>query len=208
MRIKQKRAVNPFLTAPPAGAAPVIRTTTDQADHPVFGAAISIAGASVPLQIPAPDLPAPTVTHDLTPGALHVVGVHGGAGATSLTHLLGDTAVDTRGLVPADPGSVIRPRVLFVARTHGAGLAAARLAATQWAAGLLPIDLVGLALVADAPRLAKPLRPEVETVTRLTPRCWLIPWRQDWHELPQPRGDASGRMRRALSEIRAAATLS
>lgn len=128
------------------------------------------------------------------PSRLYVVGLHGGSGATTVTRLLTrslgaaaattgtpapDTqATDTHSARPYGPGGSPR-HALFVARCNGAGLAAAG----QWAAGLLTgTRLVGLVLVADTPTMSRQLRATAASVMGLTPRCWRIGWRPDWHD--------------------------
>ncbi len=83
---------------------------------------------------------------------LWLLGVHGGAGVSTLRRCL-----DEAGLPAADAGRAWpepdgRP-VLAVARTHGRGLAAAQAVALQYLSGHAPPDtmLIGCVLVPDGP---------------------------------------------------------
>ncbi|MGY1747846.1 DUF6668 family protein [Modestobacter sp. SYSU DS0511] len=132
---------------------------------------------------PQPGLNAPV--HGLavwdvpTDDRLWVAGVHGGAGETTLAVALAGTGTDRR-WPRADHADSAPPRVLLVARTHLAGLRAAQRAAQQWAAGATPdVELLGLALVPDAPgRLPKQLRDFAQVVAGGFPHSWSLPWEE------------------------------
>ncbi|MBB6398179.1 hypothetical protein BKA00_005093 [Actinomadura coerulea] len=68
--------------------------------------------------------------------------------------------------------------MLLVARSHAAGLCAAQAAVAQWAAGVLPgVQLIGLAVVADAPgKRPKPLADLMRLIAGGVPRLWDLPW--------------------------------
>lgn len=132
-------------------------------------------------------VPAPPAAHRLPStyrpetASVWFLGAHGGAGETTLTGLLDDSrAADHEW--PACPTPA---RVVLVARTTATGLLAARGALSQWAAGAVdaigPVDLLGLALLADAPgRLPRPLTELAELVAGGAPRAWLLPWVEAW----------------------------
>ena len=141
--------------------------------------------------VPAPTLPAlPTRRLDVV-ADVYVVGVHGGAGESTVAVLNPAWWVETGHGWPLVQTSA-SPRVLLVARTSASGLRAAQAAATQWAAGATPpIDLLGLVLVADAPgRLPRPLRELAQLVGGGVPRTWSLPWSEPWRlgEEVTPRG--------------------
>ena len=111
--------------------------------------------------------------------ALWIIGAHGGAGESRMADLLGARATDHRWPVLQD-GS--KPRVLLVCRADMRGLTAARSALTQWASGATPeVDLLGLAVLADAPgKTPKALRDLTSIVGGGAPRLWTLPWVEAW----------------------------
>lgn len=137
---------------------------------------------------PQPGVPAPD-TADRLPrvqqyatATVWWLGVHGGAGESTLAALGGRTAPAGHAWpMPAQRG--IANRVVLVARTNHAGLAAAQRAATEWASGELGdvVQLLGLVLIADAPgRLPKPLRHLAEVISGGVPRTWRLQWHEPW----------------------------
>jgi len=128
---------------------------------------------------PQPGITAPTHGLDVldvpADDRLWVVGVHGGAGETTLAVALSGSGTDRRWPRADNP-----PRVLLVARTHLSGLRAAQRAAQQWAAGAAPaVELVGLALIPDAPgKLPRELRDFAQLVAGGVPRTWFLPWEE------------------------------
>jgi hypothetical protein len=114
-------------------------------------------------------------------GRLWVMGVHGGAGETTVaTHLQGElfpTAATEHRWPDGSPGQA--PLVL-VGRTNVAGLQRLQEVATLWAAGVLPgADLLGAVLVADAPgRLPSPLASLSRLVAGGVPHVWRLDWNE------------------------------
>jgi len=137
--------------------------------------------------------------------AVWVVGVHGGAGATTLAQLLGPGAVELAQHLPIVPRGAPIPRVLLVARTHATGLAHAAGAASQWATGQTGITLVGLAVVDDAPRLPKKLVAEIARVGGMVPALWHLPWCESWRTATATPTELPRRTRKSLDAIKAAA---
>ena len=151
-------------------------------------------GTSQLLAAPGPQGPQPGIPAAPGPrmgtcpapvGYLYVAGVHGGAGETTVATWAAARATAGRWPVgatwsttgqPSPDGSVVD--VVLVARTHAAGLTAARTALTHWATGALPpARLHGLVLIPDAPgRLRKPLLELAHVVAGGAPRAWLLPW--------------------------------
>lgn len=129
--------------------------------------------ASPPAPAPAPIDPAVAEVVNLErPGPASAVagsawafaGLHGGAGATTLARAIGGADGPGGGGVP----------VVAVARTHGAGLAAA-----QARSRLAEPPVLGLALVADAPgRLPPPARDLVRLVCGAYEHVWRIGWEE------------------------------
>jgi hypothetical protein len=106
------------------------------------------------------------------------LGVHGGAGETSLARLDKGTKAAEHHWPLAAAGSV----VVLVARSNIPGLRAARLAATEWASDSLPaIHVAGLMVMADAPgRLPKEIRDFARVVGGGVPHLWHFPWVDGW----------------------------
>lgn len=114
---------------------------------------------------------------------LWVVGVHGGAGETTVASWLQGRGTGRRWPAPEHD----KPTVLLVARTSSAGMNAARLAAREWASGAVPVTLVGLVLVADAPgALPRQLREEAKHLSGAVPRTWQMPFIPALRVVPAP----------------------
>jgi hypothetical protein len=117
------------------------------------------------------------------------VGVHGGAGETTMSQLLpGTRAAGHRWPIPPPP---VPTPVVLVARTHGSGLRAAQRAAIEWASGVVQgVAVLGLVLIADAPgRLPRVLDDFADIVGGGVPRVWDIPWIEEWRRGEDPTPD-------------------
>lgn len=173
--------INPWLSAPDGVAEPPL---VDARVNPVQAPAPSPARLSAIVQpaIPAPGAEnrLPTRPADGRVAAPWWLGVHGGAGESTLEQLLaGSRAADHAWPAARDDGP--RERVVLVARTHAAGLQAAQRAAGEWASGQRPVELLGLVLIDDAPgRLPRPLRDLAELVAGGVPRLWRLAWVEAW----------------------------
>jgi len=109
------------------------------------------------------------------------LGVHGGAGETTLAQLLEGSWETGHAWPQPDEETTELPHVVLVARTHARGLRAAQLAAIGWASGSVAVQLHGLVLIADAPgRLPKPLRDFAHVVAGGVPCVWRLPWVEAW----------------------------
>jgi hypothetical protein len=158
--------------------------------------------------VPSDTLPR-RVIEPRSPETLFLVGAHGGAGETTLEQLLQDAAA-TGHAWPTLVQPAARPRGLLVARTHAHGLRCAQRAATEWAAGAVDIELVGLVLVADAPgRLPRALRDLAELVAGGVPQVWWLPWVEAWRQgEPVALNTSPKPVVRALQQIASAASIS
>ena len=106
--------------------------------------------------------------------ALVIVGCHGGAGESTLTSLIPGAAEGSHAWPAATDATV---RVLLCARTNASGLEAAATALTQWAAGAVTVELVGLVLIADAARkLPRTLRERAQIIEGGAPTASRPPW--------------------------------
>lgn len=135
---------------------------------------------------PQPGVPAPDIADRLPRlavnrlAAVWWLGAHGGAGESTLSHLLSDSRAAGHAWPIAHDGS--QANVVLVARSNADGLQAAQRAAMEWASGSLPtINLLGLVIVADAPgKLPKPLRDLAQVVSGGVPNVWQVPWVEAW----------------------------
>lgn len=140
--------------------------------------------------------------------ALWWVGVHGGAGESTLAALVpGSRAAGHAWPAPAsDPvGPGLTP-VVLLARTSMGGIRAAQRAAIEWAAGELPhLELLGLVWIADAPgRLPRALRDSADVVSGGVPRVWRVPWIEEWRIGAGPSIDGCPKqVRRLVEDVRA-----
>ncbi|SDN13778.1 hypothetical protein SAMN04488074_13618 [Lentzea albidocapillata subsp. violacea] len=133
------------------------------------------------------------------------VGVHGGAGVTTLTRAFPAISGDARRMLPAGPQFGQSPFVVAVARTHIEGLQHAQDLARQHASGMVPrgMQLVGLVTVADAPgRLPPPVRKFHKLVAGAFERVWEIPWIDQWRlSSPDPRAPLHPAVTAMASEL-------
>lgn len=185
---------NPWLSL---SAAQESETEEEETPEPQM---VPSSGPSLPQQgVPAAaGLPRLRVS---TPARVWWVSVHGGSGASTLASLVEGSAVARQAWPDGRSSADAAPRSVLVARTHAAGLLAARAAATEWAAGSTGVELLGLVLVADAPgRLPRPLKDLTKLVSGGVPRVWRVPWHDPWRLGEPPALEASPRPVRALAE--------
>ncbi|MFE2277068.1 hypothetical protein ACFXAE_07325 [Streptomyces sp. NPDC059454] len=146
-----------------------------------------------PVAVPeaAPPEPAPARA---TARRFSWVGLHGGAGVSTLAAVYGGHDSGRAWPGPADPRSV-----LLVARTHAAGLDAVVPAVDTVRRGEAPQGLLGLeavVLVADAPgRLPRPLAHRLRIVESVID-VYRVPWVNEWRL-----GDLSGRPPRGTEPL-------
>jgi len=163
---------NPWLTATPQ----------------LLATGLEAAPAATGPQAPQPRLVPPPQPRALPrvvlarPAMWWWVGAHGGAGESTLATAVAGTAASEHAWPQPCPDIGGTHPVLLVARTHASGLLAAQRALTEWAAGGAgAVDLIGLALMADAPgRTPAPLRDLARHVAGGAPRTWSLPWVESW----------------------------
>ena len=132
------------------------------------------------------------------------LGAHGGSGESTLEELFSGSRAAGHAW-PLAPIGESPARVVLVARTHAHGLNAARLAIREWAAGGVPVLLLGLVLIADAPgRLPHALRHLADLVAGGVPAVWSVPWIEAWRvgDPPGP-SNAPKAMRRLFEDLQA-----
>jgi len=169
-----------------------------------------VSGPTGPPLAPAPLNPALSVpqswpTAPAAPGPLgtvvQLVGLHGGAGTSTLAALLGPLAVDCGASL--DNLATLDVPVLFVTRTHAHGLDLALRIGQQYAARSLgPVRVLGICVVHDAPNLSKGLARTLRSVEKTLPNCWIVPWDEDLrHDPALPSAASHGRMARDVRRI-------
>jgi hypothetical protein len=190
-----QQTLNPWITRPAVEA----EASEPEAHTP------PAAGINAPLRgMVEPDA-ADRLGHRTVAGAaaLWVTGAHGGSGESRVADLLvGARATGHCWPVPQD-GSA--PRLLLVCRADMRGLTAARSALTQWAAGAAPaVDLLGLAILADAPgKTPKALRDFAAIVGGGAPRLWTLPWVESWRHEDAPSVPMAREYQRFTTDIAA-----
>lgn len=208
VRTQPGRAANPFVTpaTPPEPAEEAVEPDDLWDDQ------LRQEGPRRPASAPAVDVageePWPVVEIMARP-RLCVMGLHGGAGATTVATLLGEGAVDVGTSWPV-AGGWERPLpklpVLVVARTHVAGIVAAERIARLWAADTLSRSrLVGLVMIDDAPKLLPSQRDAARRLARMTPHGWHIGWNDRWRIETPAESTASLRTRQVIRNLRAVA---
>lgn len=138
--------------------------------------------------------------------SLWVTGSHGGAGESRVADMIGG-ARPTGHCWPVLPDGS-KPQVLLVCRADMRGLVTARSALTQWASGAAPeIDLLGLAVLADAPgKTPKVLRDFTAIVGGGAPRLWTLPWVEAWRHGESTAPPTAREYQRFITDIAALAT--
>jgi hypothetical protein len=115
------------------------------------------------------------------------LGVHGGAGVTTLAQFVAGGA-DAHRCWP-DPARGGPRVVVLVCRTYRAGLERALDSARQWAASDVPAGLLlgGAVALADAPgRLTRSQSEALRLLAGVVPRLWTVPWIEDLRAVEQP----------------------
>ncbi|MFF2277929.1 DUF6668 family protein [Agromyces sp. NPDC058126] len=190
---------NPFLTEP-------VRATRNERPEPdpVFDDRVELTGPATPELAPPVDT---TGLRDwpvqpVLPGTgLFVVGLHGGAGISTVVELLGSPAIDAGQAVPDPAGSGV-VNMVAVTRTHHHGLEQAHRFARLWADGRLGrVRLLGLLLVDDGPNLTRAQRLQVRRVSRMSPHGWHLGWQEPWRLQAPDRDRLPMRVRWTLHRI-------
>lgn len=145
-------------------------------------APVAQAAAPLPAGVRSPERALPRVAPRASTAVVHWVGVHGGAGERTMTQIFpaGRTVAAGHGWPIADDIAGVEPLrvpVILVARSHMRGLRAAQDALREWASGAIPVVLLGLVVIADAPgALPKPLRTMRQLVSGGAPKTWHVPF--------------------------------
>ncbi|SFU10619.1 DUF6668 family protein [Arthrobacter sp. ov118] len=138
--------------------------------------------------------------------ALWITGAHGGSGESRIAEL-SDGARPAGHCWPVLQDGA-KPRVLLVCRADMRGLTAARSALVQWVSGAAPaVDLLGLAVLADAPgKTPKALRDFAAIVGGGAPRYWTLPWVEAWRHGDSTTLPSAREYQQFISDLAALAT--
>lgn len=172
---------NPFIPQQVEAPPPEVDMRDD-----LLGDRITLSGPETPEAInsPAPSS-APWPRQEITESApVVVMGLHGGAGTSTVAALLSGNAVDVGQGWPV-AGGWTRPRpelnVLAVCRNHHAGINAGVEFAKQWASGSLKDSrLLGILVVDDGPKLLEAQKRATKKLGQMTPHGWHLPWIEEW----------------------------
>lgn len=95
-----------------------------------------------------------------------------------------------------------------MARSHRAGLLSAREILTAWHAGAYAdgLELMGILILDDAPRLSKGQVAEIKSLTAMAPRGWHMPWQESLRMTAPSDAPLSARAKWTLSRVRHHAT--
>lgn len=145
------------------------------------------------------------VGHPPVPPELWVIGVHGGAGESTLSRSLAGSLATGH----AWPRSPSPAPALLVARSTMSGLNALRLALRDWASGATGINLAGAVIVAAAPGGVSRRLNDVIAAIAGTTQVWRVPWCPAWieSETPSPES-ADKRTLKSLSDLASTLNLS
>lgn len=206
MKLAAKRKPAPSVPHNPFTQAEVEVSTEEEEpvlepDPLLLGDRLSEKGPRSPLHSEGSESAQPAQT---TAGPLQVVGLHGGAGASTIAGLLagGGCAVVDQGRW--DPKVPISGPCVVVATTRGAGLAALKAFAETWHTGKLPAAVVlGVVLVDDAPHQPRAMKRSAPGASGVLPRLWRIPWSEDLRMVAAPTADVplSWRTRLTINSI-------
>ena len=206
-RTDSPRGVNPFVTpaTPPQDPGGEV-VEPDALWDDELSAQGPARPASAP-QVDVADVEAWPVVDVMQRPVVCVMGLHGGAGATTVAELLGPDAMDVGRAWPVAAGWE-RPLpvlpVVAVARLHRAGIAAAERLARLWAADTLTRSrLVGLVLIDDAPKLLQAQKESARRLARMTPHGWHLGWNDRWRVEPATLESAGLRARQVIKNVRA-----
>lgn len=118
-----------------------------------------------------------------------VMGLHGGAGATTLAALLGDGATDVGRAWPISHNAWTAKAwpipVIAVARNDYTGLRAADTFVRSWATEQLTgSHLSALVLIDAGPRISDARKKSTKRLLRMVPRGTHLPWIDSWLDAP------------------------
>ena len=132
-----------------------------------------------------------------------VLGLHGGAGATTLTTLLGSPASDIGRAWPISINPWTQREwpipVIAVARNDHSGLEATDRFIRTWASGQLTGSVLSALVIIDAgPKLSDARKKATKRLLRMVPRGTHIPWIDSWLDAPPDPARIPGRLKKII----------
>lgn len=132
-----------------------------------------------------------------------VMGLHGGAGATTLTALLGTPASDIGRAWPMSLNAWTQREwpipVIAVARNDHSGLEATDRFIRSWASGQLTGSILSALVIIDAgPNLSDGRKKATKRLLRMVPRGTHIPWIDSWLDAPPDPARIPGRLKKII----------
>ena len=194
-----QQSLNPWITSPVS--------TEDSAQTPDLHLPPAAVISTPLVGMIEPDAADRLDRHTMSGSAsVWITGVHGGAGESRIADILDGARVTDHCWPVLLDGAT--PRVLLVCRADMRGLTAARSALIQWASGAAPdVDLLGLAVLADAPgKTPKELRGFTSIVGGGAPRLWNLPWVESWRLGHSTAAPTSREYQRFITDLAALAT--
>ena len=194
-------ASNPFAKTRQPAKGPAVHDIRDD----LMGDDLLVTGPTHPGLSPTLEAPAKAwETQTVGPiEGLAVMGLHGGAGATTLAGLLGEGSSDVGRRWPisnnAWTGTAWPIPVIAVARNDHSGLKAADDFVRSWANGQLTgSHLSALVLIDAGPRVSDARRKATKRLMRMVPRGTHIPWMDSWLDAPPDPKRLPGRIKRII----------
>ncbi|MGL3808123.1 DUF6668 family protein [Paeniglutamicibacter sp. R2-26] len=179
----------------------------------LMGASLVVNGPTHPGL--SPHLEAPPVaweTRNVGPlEGVAVMGLHGGAGATTIASLLGSEATEVGRAWPlshnAWTDSPWPIPVIAVARNDHSGLRAAETFIRSWATRQLTGSrLSALVLIDAGPRTSEARKKTTKRLLRMVPRGTHLPWMDSWLDAPPDPARLPLRLKRIIKLLNTPAT--
>jgi len=195
---------NPFTATRPIKTTETLPDVRDE----LMGKDLLVTGPTKPGLSPtleAPQTPWPHQDIGVFEGQA-IMGLHGGAGATTLTGLLGPTAADIGQTWPVSHSTRTQATwplpVIAVARTDRTGLSTAERFIRSWANSQLPgSKLSALVLIEAGPRTSEARKKATKRLLRMVPRGVHIPWMDSWLDAPPDPNRLPGRIKRIIKVL-------
>lgn len=192
---------NPFTATKPIKTSETLPDVRDE----LMGKDLLVTGPTTPGLSPtleAPQTPWPHQDIGVFEGQA-IMGLHGGAGATTLSILLGESALDVGGAWPHSQSTRTQAPwplpVIAIARTDHTGLSAAERFIRSWANGQLTgSKLSALVLIEAGPRTSEARKKATKRLLRMVPRGTHLPWMDSWLDAAPDPNRLPGRIKRII----------